>query len=201
MDIEGYIASGILENYCMGFCSETEATQVERYASAYPAIQQEIDKIRSVFEEYLLSNQIEPSRNVKFAVMENIYRQMATADPAYIPLLKENIGPAEIDTWIANNPVEGPDVAFDNVFMKELPSTPFVSNFMVWAKVRQDMEVHSEFNEYLYVVKGSCTMYFEDRAKHYSAGEIIYIPPHVHHRAVITSPYPMVAIVQRQMCA
>jgi quercetin dioxygenase-like cupin family protein len=154
-----------------------------------------------VFEEYLLSNTIAPSPTVKFAVMESVYKQQAEKDKTYFPLLNEHTEKAEIRSWLENNAVPGPDTAFDNLFFLPLPSTPFVTNIMVWAKEGHEKEMHTEYKEYLYLIKGSCTMYYENNAKSYSEGDIITIPTHVDHYAVVTSDFPMIAIVQRQACA
>ena len=45
MDVEKYIASGILEQYVAGTLSEEENLEVEHYAIEYPKIQREIESI------------------------------------------------------------------------------------------------------------------------------------------------------------
>ena len=51
MDVEKYIASGILEQYVAGTLSEEENLEVQHYALTYPEIQQEIESIeRAVLE-------------------------------------------------------------------------------------------------------------------------------------------------------
>ncbi len=201
MNVEKFIASGILENYCMGFTTEAENAEVELCAGMYPQVQEELDHLRSVFESYVLSNKIEPSPRVKFAVMQSVYKQKAKQDQQYPPLIDMSEQTDHLAKWIADHPVPPPDAEFDNLFMRELPSTEFFTNFIVWAKAGHETEMHTDCNEYLYVIKGSCTMYFEDEVKSYTAGDIIVIPPHVNHNAVVTSEFPMMAFVQRQACA
>ena len=47
MDIEAYIASGILELYVAGLLSDEENVAVQGYAKEYPEIQKEIEEIEN----------------------------------------------------------------------------------------------------------------------------------------------------------
>ncbi len=201
MDVSAFIGSGALENYCMGFCSDEEKIEVENYAALYPEVAMELQSIQAIFEEYLLANSVEPSQKVKLSVMESIYHVQAKKNPAYLPLVKPEDAPVLMQQWIKNNTITDPGTEFTNLFVQELPSTPFITNFIVWAKEGHEVEEHDDFIEYLYIVKGSCTMYYSETCVDFKAGEVICIPPHIPHRAMVTSDYPMVAIVQRQACA
>ncbi|MFN0081551.1 MAG: cupin domain-containing protein [Ferruginibacter sp.] len=50
-----------------------------------------------------------------------------------------------------------------------------------------------------FVVKGSCIMNVDDVKTAYKEGELIFIPPFVHHSATVTSATPMFTLVQRQL--
>jgi len=201
MDIDAYISSGILENYCLGFCTAAENAAVEKYAETYPAIRTEIDKIRSAMEEFILANEIKPSPAVKIGVMLSIYSQMTKTDTSFAPLINEQIDPATLKAWVAAKDITPPAEDFDNLYMIDLPSTEQVTNFIVYAKTGHETEIHDNFIEYLYLIKGSCVMDFEGEQKAYGEGEIIYIEPNINHSATVTSSQPMIALVQRQACA
>ena len=201
MDIDAYISSGALENYCLGFCSEAEKTIIEKYAETYPAIKNEIEKIRFSLEEFILSNKVKPSPSVKTRVMLSLYTQMAKSDPAYAPLIDEQTDPAILASWLATEEITDPSENFENLFVTELASTEQVTNFIVHAKAGHETEMHDNFIEYLYVIKGSCIMDFEGVKRSYKEGEIIHIMPHINHTATVTSHQPMIALVQRQACA
>lgn len=51
MDIEAYIASGILELYVAGLLSDEENVEVQGYAKKYPEIQKEIEEIEAAILE------------------------------------------------------------------------------------------------------------------------------------------------------
>ena len=201
MDIDAYIASGILDNYCLGFCSEEEKKAVEQYAASYPAIRVEIEYIRSSMEGYFMANEIKPSPSVKIALMRSIYKQMAADDISYPPLIEEKEAPVIIRSWLAGKDIPKAEDGFENLAIIDLPSTEQVINFIVHARFGHEEEMHDNFIEYLYVIKGSCTMDFAGEKRSYKAGDIISIVPHIIHYATVTSAEPMIALVQRQRCA
>ncbi|MEJ7627768.1 MAG: cupin domain-containing protein [Ferruginibacter sp.] len=185
----------------MGFCSDTETAELKRYASIYPEIKLEISKVQKVFEAYIKSNKIEPSPRIKYAIMEKVYQENAATDQSYVPLLQPDSPTENIKAWLHKNPLQHPEEEFDNLFVRELPSTGYVTNFIIWAKLGQEQELHTNCNEYLFIIRGSCTMRFEDIYKKYYEGDIIHIPQNVTHSAVVTSSLPMIALVQRRECA
>ena len=201
MDIDAYISSGVLENYCLGFCSETEKAVIEKNAAAYPAVKNEIEKIRISLEEFILANKIKPSPSVKIRVMLSLYDKMARSDTEYAPLINEQMDPAILTSWVAAENITDPTGNFEDLYVTELPSTEQVTNFIVHAKTGHEPEMHDNFNEYLYVIRGSCIMDFDGVKRSYKEGEIIYIMPHINHAATVTSQQPMIALVQRQACA
>jgi len=200
MDIDAYIASGILENYCLGFCSPEENTLIEKYAGIYPGIKTEIEKIRASLEEYFIANEIKPSPAVKTAVMLSVYRQVAAENTGYAPLIDDAMDKGILTAWIASIQIDTVTEDFENLFITELPSTSLVTNFIVHAKSGHEAEKHEDFVEYLYVVRGSCIMDFEGELRSYQEGDIIHIKPHINHTATVTSAQPMIALVQRQAC-
>jgi len=201
MDIDAYIASGILDNYCLGFCSEEENKAIEQYAAIHPAIREEIDKIRASMESYFMANEIKPSPSVKVALMRSVYKQVAAEDLYYPPLIDKNETPAALENWLAGKDIPLAEPGFENLFVIDLPSTNQVINFIVYARFGHEEEMHDDFIEYLYVIRGGCIMDFNGVKRSYGAGDIITIMPNVSHHAMVTSAEPMIALVQRQRCA
>ena len=201
MDTNVYIASGILESYCLGLVTGAEREEVELYAKKYPEIREELSKINDLLETYALEKGMIPAAAVKTKLLLKVYEQQCGGDKKFPPLVKENTITADLEKWIAVNKINEPSAPFDNLSIIDLPSTEVVTNFMVWAKKGHEEEEHREYNEFIVILKGHCDMYFGTEKKHYNTGDIIVIPPHIPHSAVITSDEPMVALVQRQMIA
>lgn len=83
MNIQEYIASGVLESYVLGNTTADETAEVERLAQAYPIIQLEIDTIRDSIEEYALKFAKTPPPELKSRVM-NALLELEEAEKANI---------------------------------------------------------------------------------------------------------------------
>ncbi|MEO7306416.1 MAG: cupin domain-containing protein [Ferruginibacter sp.] len=201
MDIAAYIASGILESYCLGQVTEQQREEVELYADEFPEIREELKQISDSLEFYSKQNSRAPQASVKTKLLLKIYEQESGTGKKYPPLIKERTTAADFENWLQHIAIEEPAAGFDNLATFDLPSTETVTNFMVWAKQGHEEEMHTAFHEFLVVLKGHCDMYFNGAKTHYNTGDIIVIPPGIPHNAVITSGEPMVAVVQRQLLA
>ncbi|RYY35925.1 MAG: cupin domain-containing protein [Sphingobacteriaceae bacterium] len=196
-----FLQLGLIETYCLGFTSREEDMLVQKMADMYPEIAREIEKVKESFHHFLQKRTMDPSPAVKTAVMRNIYNQQVSLKKEWVPLMHETVDfKRYYECAAANNVhVSTPVVAFDNLFAQELPSTNEVINFAVWAKQGHEEETHDDRNEFIAILEGSCEMYMNGKMKAYAKGEIITIPPHIPHYAVVTSAQPMFALVQRQL--
>jgi quercetin dioxygenase-like cupin family protein len=198
MDIAAYIASGILESYCLGQVTEEERAAVEQYAIEYPEIRAELKQINDSLAFYSEQNGLKPDASVKTKLLLKIYEQQSGAGKKFPPLVKENSAAADFIKWLDENKFDEPAVPFENLASVELPSTDTVANFLVWARHGHKEEEHTDCNEFIVILKGHCDMFFSGIKKHYGTGDIIVIPPGIPHSAVVTSAEPMFAVVQRQ---
>ncbi len=201
MNTNVYIASGILESYCLGLVTKAERVEVEQYVKQYPEIREELAEINDSLVMYAFEKGMEPAASVKTKVLLRVYEQQCGAGKIYPPLIKENTDAGDLKKWIDINKITEPAAPFDNLTTADLPSTEVVTNFIVWAKKGHEEEEHNAYYEFIVILKGHCDMYFGATKKHYNTGDIIIIPPHIPHSAVITSEEPMVALVQRQAIA
>ena len=72
MDKERFLASGLLEQYVLGLTSPEESEEVERYASAFPEIQEEIDALHKAMEQYARQYAVPPPKEVKSKILNKI---------------------------------------------------------------------------------------------------------------------------------
>jgi mannose-6-phosphate isomerase-like protein (cupin superfamily) len=194
-----FIGTGILESYCLGFTSTPENEMVEQMARENASVQAEIDKIRDSLADVLLKNTLQPSPKVKTNVMHTIYASQAERHKEFVPLMHRPVEFTRYYQAAEANLLITPTDDFENLFVKELPSTPEVINFAVWAKKGHEEEIHNDRNEYLAVLSGSCDMFMDGKKRSFSQGEVIAIDAGISHYAVITSVEPMFALVQRQL--
>jgi quercetin dioxygenase-like cupin family protein len=199
MNAQEFIASGLIESYCLGFTSERENELTEKMASKYSLVQREIERVRKSMNEVLKPAEIKPAPSVKTAVMHKIYSQQAISNPGYVPLMHEATHfERYYSTAKANNLTE-PQEPFENLFVQDLPSTIEIINFAVWAKKGHEEESHNDRKEFIAILEGSCDLFMNGIRTSFSKGQIINIPVDVPHYAVITSAKPMFALVQRQL--
>lgn len=201
MKLQDFLASGIIENFCLGFSSDEESKLVKKMAAAYPEVQQELDEVRTSLHLILKRAEIKPARSVKMAVMKSIYSQQASIEPGFVPLLDTVNNFDSIYAALAANDIHWPTENFDNLYAQELPSTREIINFAVWVKNGHEEEMHTDRNEFIAVLEGSCEMVMQSGRTKYGKGDIINIPINVPHSAEITSAEPMFALVQRQLTA
>ncbi len=72
MNIEEYIASGILEAYVLGGLDPKEIQEVETMASRYPEVKKEILSLQETFETYAESTAVKPRPELKHKIMEQL---------------------------------------------------------------------------------------------------------------------------------
>lgn len=72
MDIQQYIASGILEQYAFGLLSPSERSEVEANLQQYPELVLELRQIEHALEEYLSVYQSQPSPGFKAALDQRL---------------------------------------------------------------------------------------------------------------------------------
>lgn len=199
-DIAAYISSGIVENYCLGFCTAEEVILIESLSVQHTEIKDEIEKVRASLEQELLSKAVPPPASVKVSLMRAIYKQQAAIQHQFPPLIDDTIAGEDLQNWVTNH-IPSPELNNDDMQVIELPSTDLVINFAAVSRSGHEEEMHTDFIEYLYIIKGSCIMKFSGIDKAYKEGEIITVMPNIAHRAIVTSEQPMFALIQRQLCA
>ncbi|WP_234733831.1 anti-sigma factor [Tellurirhabdus bombi] len=110
MNINDYIASGILEEYVLGTVNPQEKREVECLSGIYPEIKQELDALSVALEQYALTLRREPPADVKNKLLKSLdftpQEQETTAeeDAQSVVPVRELIPlerPAFRGTWIA----------------------------------------------------------------------------------------------------
>ena len=112
------------------------------------------------------------------------------------PLLsrKQDVG-FWLNYLLKNNKQDPSD--FEALYSEELPSDDKQITYAVWAKKGASVEEsHDSEDEYLFMLRGSCTVIRDGIHQLYNAGELVYIPKNVVHTAISFSD-DMLLIGQR----
>ena len=74
MDVKAYIESGILEQYALGWLSESESRQVEEVVQKYPEVRRELQEIEIAMGQMAQVGAIPPQPDTKEALFDRIRR-------------------------------------------------------------------------------------------------------------------------------
>ena len=76
MDLNEYIASGILESYVLGEVSPQEKQEVECLSSIYPELKEALVELQVSIENVADQNRIEPPADLKEKVLSNLFKEI-----------------------------------------------------------------------------------------------------------------------------
>jgi len=91
VDVNEYIASGILDSYAIGAVSSQEKQEVECMAHIYPEIRAELDKIMSSMQELAFTQKMNPPAALKEKLFSVIRKQdTGSSTPKILPIKPSN---------------------------------------------------------------------------------------------------------------
>jgi mannose-6-phosphate isomerase-like protein (cupin superfamily) len=184
MNVQEYIVSGILQEYCLGLLSEKEKEVVERNCRQYPAIQAALDACRRQAPDPALKETI-------WNLVENVNREEKGLEG--LPVLNRF---SERDTWLKMVQPFLPGKLEQDLFVRTIRDDAGCTQFVLWTKIDIPEEVHEDVQECFIVLDGKCECYVGDEVFRLSAGGFFEIPLHVPHRVKIISS-DVLAVVQR----
>jgi mannose-6-phosphate isomerase-like protein (cupin superfamily) len=198
IEVQQYIASGILEAYINGELSPDQQLGVEEKAKQHNAVRKHLAHLSIQLEIQLQAQAIEPPKALRAVVlaaidyMDRIQKGERPVDP---PPLHSASTAKDYQVWLdrpdfhSTSPVE-------DMFIKIISRTSAVTTAVVWM---QEMlsETHTDEVERFLIVEGTCTVYIGNAEHHLVPGDVMTIPIHQQHRAVSTSLYPCKIILQR----
>lgn len=92
MDIQSYIASGIVESYVLGLASAEESAELERLRKQYPELDGAIAEFELKLEQQALTATIQPPAFIKSNLMESLKdefrssNELSTPSPVQAPV-------------------------------------------------------------------------------------------------------------------
>jgi mannose-6-phosphate isomerase-like protein (cupin superfamily) len=195
MDIKAYIASGIIEDYCLGVLNEQEMQEVDRLAADYALIRKEIISYQQSFEKYARSfarPTPEGLRKKTLALFDNLLKE-ESAQTDELPLLNKY---SDSKKWLIKVAPLLPSKLESDLFVHVLQDNEEVEQLLMWTKVDIPDEVHVHEKESFIVLEGECECFVDGRVIKLKAGEFIDIPLHTHHDVKVVKG-PVLAVVQR----
>jgi anti-sigma-K factor RskA len=88
VNLQEYIASGIIESYVMGLASETERAEFEQMCAQHPELVAERRKFEESLETYASEQAVRPPKEVKAKILKAIITMENSKSPRSIGLLR-----------------------------------------------------------------------------------------------------------------
>lgn len=201
-DLQEYIASGVIESYCLGNLPDAEARALTELADLHPELRAEIDETLAVLGTY--SVQHTPARDLKNRTLNFLDRFLPkeTIDLAHPPIINRHSDAAAWELAVKGLEPEGRDGDFAYRFLKESPELE-LNLVWLYGELVEDEHPKDEFAESFLILEGACECDFGGQIVRFSAGDYFDVPPGVRHviKNISTNMSCVKGIVQRRKAA
>lgn len=201
-ELNTYIASGIIEAYCLGNLSPAQAAEVTAMAAAYPEVQAEIDRTLAVLEQYPQGPQPRPELKKRVLDFLDAFLNEEHIDLDNPPRIDRH---SDVAAWNRALQSIAPDIEEPGFAARILKETDELFLSVVWlsADLIEESHADNEFRESFLILEGACECDFEGQIVRFAAGDYFDIPPNTRHVIKnISEGLPYVkGIVQRRKAA
>ncbi|MDB5136457.1 MAG: hypothetical protein JWP37_3060 [Mucilaginibacter sp.] len=197
MDVQKFIESGILEEYCLGSQNEEEQAFVIQMSLLYPEVKKELTAIELNMENLAALNAITPGDEVKEKILSSIEFSDANAplDLNDLPITDEN---SNHQLWLNVLAHLIPSEPADDFSCEVIRQDERVTQMLVVTKTDVPEELHEDRIESFFILKGTCVCIVGGQLFRLTSGDFLEIPLHTVHDIKIISPY-VVAILQHKV--
>ena len=194
MDIQEYINSGILYEYCMNSLSDAEKEGVETMCALYPRVQEELSQIKRSLETHSDNNTIKPGKALQesiWNVLDNINKEKK-GNLQDLPLINKY---SDHENWKRIVIPFMPGEITSGTSIKTIRKNDRVTQMLVVSTCDIPDETHTGEQESFIILEGECECYVGDTIVRLAPGGFLEIPLHTHHNVKVLSPY-VVAVLQ-----
>lgn len=190
-EIEEYIDSGLLEEYCLGVLPSEIASKVESAVLASAVLQEFVanqkDRLQGRASEKSLSK-------IWQKIVPEVRQEAETRHEAHSLVLSKNTRLENLREEL--QAIDFPDSS-QNISL--VPFRQFLEFEQFLIKVRKFVpeETHDHLLESFFIVDGACTCKVGSESRELSEGDFLEIPLHTPHSVVVTSSQPVTAVLQR----
>jgi quercetin dioxygenase-like cupin family protein len=198
IDIQQYIESGILEEYCSGCLPEDEQQQVITYCNLYPQIKAELNAIEAALEHYASMLAVEPGDHVKenFLKFVDEEEQALNAVINTLPLIDQH---TDHQLWLQTlKPIIPANVGNER-FVHVLKGQEGLMQALVVSKTGVEMETHDDIKESFLILEGKCKCTIGNDVFYYRTGDYFAIPLYTPHNIEVLTP--TITVILQQIAA
>jgi mannose-6-phosphate isomerase-like protein (cupin superfamily) len=192
MDIQAYIQSGILEQYCLDLLNVSEQADVLKNCALFPEIKQELINIENTIEKMVKAQAIIPDERLK----QKILSKLGFGNEIALNNLPIVNAYADYKAWLKAVEHLVPAQPFDDFFAEVLRQDDQAIQMLVVTKIDVPEETHDNWIESFFILEGQCVCTVGAETITLNAGDFLEVPLYTEHDIKITSPH-VVAILQR----
>jgi mannose-6-phosphate isomerase-like protein (cupin superfamily) len=194
MDVQKYIESGVLEQYCLGHLDEAEQAYLIQMTMLYPEVKAELTAVELAFEELSAVTAAEPVNNLKQNILAALgfSNENAALNVNDLPVLRHSTDPGP---WLNAFAHLIPDEPTEDLTVNVIRHDAIVQQMLMTGNTDVPEEEHGEFYESLFVLKGRCECMVGDEFFALGAGDFIEIPLNTKHDIKLVTPY-VTAVLQ-----
>lgn len=193
MDIQAYINSGILEQYCLGLLNADEEAMVLKMCAAYPEIKNELTGIETTLEKTALAHAVAPQKDIK----QSILNAIEFAQEISLDNLPATSNYSNYQAWLDAVEHLIPNQPFDAFFAAPLRSDKHIEQTLVISTVNVPQETHNDVIESFFILQGECVCMVGNKSFKLTPGDFLEIPLHEVHDVTLQSPH-VIAILQHR---
>ncbi len=193
MNLQDYINSGLLEQYCLGLLDSEEANQVISYCSKYPELREELKNIEAAIEKMSAEKAVAPPDQLK----EKILGKLGFVGNELLDI--NNLPPTDAYSnylsWLQAVEHLLPTEPFEGLNIQVLQQTDKIAQMLVVAKVDVPDESHDNYAESFFILQGKCSCTIDGKQVILNAGDYLEIPLYAEHDIKMLTPV-VTAILQ-----
>jgi len=196
MNVKDYIATGILEEYCLGLLTGDEQAMVLQICKLYPGVRKELTAIENAMEKMAAIRAIAPNSDLKGKILNSLgFAEPVTRfDLADLPMADAS---SDYNIWLATLKHLIPPQPAENFTNHVLRQNHNLVQMLVISKIDVPEETHEDLMESLFILKGQCKCTVGKNIFILGPGDFLEIPLHLPHNVKLVSPY-VAAILQHQ---
>ncbi|MGZ3871837.1 MAG: cupin domain-containing protein [Mucilaginibacter sp.] len=186
-EIQKYIESGVLEQYCLGLLNEEEKRHLIQMAVRYPEIKAELDAIERSVEQLAAATAVEPPLRVKQNILATLgFDSAATGlDITDLPVIDQSVDPLP---WLHALAHLMPDEPVEGFIAQVIRDDNLARQILVITSEDVAEEEHDNLRESFFVLKGHCECTIGDHVYALGPGDFIEIPLNKKHNVRLVTP-------------
>ncbi|MEO1257434.1 MAG: cupin domain-containing protein [Bacteroidota bacterium] len=205
LNTEKYIASGIIEQYCLGLATSEEASELEQYCTQYKAVRLELEAVQNAMLGFASQFAKTPPQSTGRKILHRIeelkfdtFRFSANGQlPEFIALSEHS----NSDKWKAFVEHITPPAEYDNIHYHEIFRNHARRLAVVWLKEGIEDESHDALKEKFLILEGTCRCQLGEEFIDLGPGTFLDIPLHTVHNLKVTSKEPVKLILSKEKLA